>query len=103
MLARARSRRLSRLDPPRDTPTIGKGAWPRLSIQCKAGKIFLNARSPVAPKRTKASESGSAIAHPYKARLAEEEAGAQGARRRDPRGYHCRRSAAELLCSAQKQ
>src|SRR3954468_4395361 len=75
MLARARSRRLSRLDPPRDTPTIGKGAWPRLSIQCKAGKIFLNARSPVAPNRTKASESGSGIAHPYKTRLAKEKAG----------------------------
>src|SRR5882672_7467178 len=63
MLARARSRKLSRLEPPRDTPTIGNGACPRLSIQCSAGKIFLNARSPVAPNSTNASESGSAIAH----------------------------------------
>src|SRR5215471_660793 len=29
---------------------------PRLTIACSAGKIFLYARSPVAPKKTRASE-----------------------------------------------
>ena len=78
MLARARSRKFYKLEPPRETPTIGNGACPRFSIQCSAGKIFLNARSPVAPNRTNASESGSAIAHPYKTRLAEDKAGQEG-------------------------
>src|SRR5262252_5875067 len=35
--------------------------WPRLIIACKAGKIFLYARSPVAPKNTRASEFVSLI------------------------------------------
>src|SRR5262249_7846949 len=35
--------------------------WPRLTIACKDGKIFLWARSPVAPKKTSASEWGTFI------------------------------------------
>src|SRR4030095_1373098 len=35
--------------------------WPRLIIACKDGKIFLCARSPVAPKKTSASEWGTFI------------------------------------------
>src|SRR5262249_49005464 len=35
---------------------------PRLTIACSAGKIFLYARSPVAPKKTRASEWESCIA-----------------------------------------
>src|SRR5262245_64733431 len=35
--------------------------WPRLIIACKDGKIFLWARSPVAPKKTSASEWGTFI------------------------------------------
>src|SRR5262245_5530784 len=34
----------------------GTSRWPRLIIACRAGKIFLCARSPVAPKNTSASE-----------------------------------------------
>src|SRR5215469_5951849 len=34
----------------------GTSRWPRLIIAWSAGKIFLNARSPVAPKKTRASE-----------------------------------------------
>src|SRR5215831_9660925 len=34
----------------------GIARWPRLTIACSAGKIFLYARSPVAPKKTSASE-----------------------------------------------
>src|SRR4030095_11521113 len=36
--------------------------WPRLIIACSDGKIFLCARSPVAPKKTSASEWGTFIA-----------------------------------------
>src|ERR1700681_960814 len=35
--------------------------WPRLTMACRAGKIFLRARSPVAPKKTNASEWGIVI------------------------------------------
>src|SRR5262245_61179347 len=35
--------------------------WPRLIIACNDGKIFLWARSPVAPKKTSASEWGTFI------------------------------------------
>src|SRR3954471_21638063 len=40
------------------TPTIGKFNTPRLAMRCKAGKIFLYARSPVAPKKDSASDRG---------------------------------------------
>ena len=36
----------------------GTSRWPRRIIACSAGKIFLNARSPVAPKNTSASDRG---------------------------------------------
>src|SRR4029453_3353219 len=36
----------------------GTSRWPRLIIACNDGKIFLWARSPVAPKKTNASEWG---------------------------------------------
>src|SRR5262245_5504361 len=35
--------------------------WPRLIMACNDGKIFLWARSPVAPKKTNASEWGAFI------------------------------------------
>src|SRR5713101_2656646 len=44
------------------TPMTGMSRWPRFAIACSAGKIFLNARSPVAPKKTRASEWPSLIA-----------------------------------------
>src|ERR1022692_2902532 len=34
----------------------GTTRWPRLTMACNDGKIFLKARSPVAPKKTKASD-----------------------------------------------
>src|SRR4029453_4013467 len=34
----------------------GMSRWPRLASACRAGKIFLWARSPVAPKNTSASD-----------------------------------------------
>ena len=40
----------------RATPITGTLRVPRLTIACRAGKIFLKARSPVAPKKTKVSE-----------------------------------------------
>src|SRR4029453_17150528 len=43
------------------TPMTGTLRWPRLIIACKDGKIFLCARSPVAPKKTSASEWGTFI------------------------------------------
>src|SRR5262249_55738723 len=55
-LSRALCWSCSRLEPPRETPMIGKPGFPRLIIQWRAGKIFLYARSPVAPNRTRASE-----------------------------------------------
>ncbi len=38
------------------TPMTGVSRWPRLIIAWSDGKIFLYARSPVAPKNTRASE-----------------------------------------------
>ena len=51
-------RSLSSVQPARATPMIGMSRWPRRIIACSAGKIFLYARSPVAPKNTSASELG---------------------------------------------
>ncbi len=34
----------------------GTSRWPRLIIACSAGKIFLYAKSPMAPKKIRASE-----------------------------------------------
>jgi hypothetical protein len=41
--------------------TVAGSRWPRFTIACSAGKIFLYARSPVAPKNTRASEGPSVI------------------------------------------
>src|SRR5262252_6617074 len=60
-LSLARARSWSRLHPCLATPITGMSRWPRLIIACKAGKIFLYARSPVAPKNTRASEFVSLI------------------------------------------
>src|SRR5215831_8294282 len=55
-LSLARARNWSRFHPALATPITGMSRWPRWIIACKAGKIFLYARSPVAPKNTRASE-----------------------------------------------
>ena len=55
-LARALNR--SRLQSSRATPTTGTLSVPRFTMACSAGKIFLYARSPVAPKNTNVSEWG---------------------------------------------
>src|SRR5271156_2766703 len=63
------------------TPITGTFRFPRFTMACSAGKIFLCARSPVAPKKTSASDGTfgpamvlftsrfaavvSAISHPY--------------------------------------
>src|SRR5262249_20649299 len=60
-LSRARALSWSRVQPARATPITGTLRWPRRTIPCSAGKIFLYARSPVAPKKTRASEWGSLI------------------------------------------
>src|SRR5215469_5847797 len=60
-LSLARARNWSRLHAPLATPITGISRWPRLIMACKAGKIFLYARSPVAPKNTRASECISLI------------------------------------------
>jgi hypothetical protein len=44
------------LDPDFASPTIGMPRGPRVTSACSAGKITLSARSPVAPKNTKASQ-----------------------------------------------
>src|SRR5580698_11090026 len=56
MPSRARSRSCSRFHPAFATPITGTFKLPRLIIACSDGKIFLCARSPVAPKKTKASD-----------------------------------------------
>ena len=63
-LSRARARSWSRVQPALATPMTGTLRSPRAAIDCSAGKIFLNARSPVAPKKTSASECVSPIAIP---------------------------------------
>src|SRR5262249_24912206 len=55
-LSRARALSWSRFQPALATPITGTFRWPRRAIPCSAGKIFLYARSPVAPKKTRASE-----------------------------------------------
>src|SRR5262249_14622527 len=55
-LSRARALSWSRFQPALATPTTGTFRWPRRTIPCSAGKIFLYARSPVAPKKTRAAE-----------------------------------------------
>src|SRR5262249_21286563 len=55
-LSRARALSLSRFQPALATPITGTFSRPRRTIPCSAGKIFLYARSPVAPKKTRASE-----------------------------------------------
>ena len=61
-LSCARARNWSSVQPALATPMTGTSSWPRLAMACSAGKIFLYARSPVAPKNTSASERVSAIA-----------------------------------------
>jgi hypothetical protein len=56
MPSRARSRNCSIVHPDLATPIMGTFRTPSLIILCRAGKIFLWARSPVAPKKTNASE-----------------------------------------------
>src|SRR5215475_2412668 len=60
-LSLARARNWSRLHACPATPITGMFRLPRFAIACKAGKIFLYARSPVAPKNTRASECISLI------------------------------------------
>src|SRR5688572_1412462 len=64
MLARARSWSWARVQPAFATPTIGTVSRPRRTRPWSAGKIFLYARSPVAPKKTRASEGVVSIGHP---------------------------------------
>ena len=55
-LSRARARSWSSVQPALATPITGMSRLPRLASACRAGNIFLWARSPVAPKKTSASE-----------------------------------------------
>src|SRR5277367_5170370 len=57
-LSRARATSCSRVKPDLATPTTGQGNVPRLTMFWSAGNIFLKAKSPVAPKKTSASERG---------------------------------------------
>src|SRR4029077_4623063 len=59
--SRARARICSTFQPALATPMTGTLRWPRLIMACNDGKIFLWARSPVAPKKTSASEWGTFI------------------------------------------
>src|SRR4029450_11936518 len=59
--SRARARSCSTFQPALATPMTGTLRWPRLIMACNDGKIFLCARSPVAPKKTSASEWGTFI------------------------------------------
>ena len=63
-LSCARMRNWSRFQPALATPMTGTSRSPRLAIAWSEGKIFLYARSPVAPKNTSASECVSLIAVP---------------------------------------
>ena len=56
-----RALRWSRSQPALATPMTGTSRWPCLTIAWSAGKIFLWARSPVAPKNTNASDWGAPI------------------------------------------
>jgi hypothetical protein len=53
--------RRSRSQPALATPMTGTSRWPCLTIAWSAGKTFLWARSPVAPKNTNASDWGAPI------------------------------------------
>src|SRR4029450_7426295 len=55
-LSCARARSWSRVHPAFATPISGMSSVRRRTIACSAGKIFLYARSPVAPKKTSASD-----------------------------------------------
>ena len=57
-LSRARDLSWSSVQPALATPITGMSRLPRLASACRAGNIFLWARSPVAPKNTSASEEG---------------------------------------------
>jgi hypothetical protein len=50
------ARNCSRFQPAFGTPITGTSRRPRFAIARSAGKIFLYARAPVAPKNTRASE-----------------------------------------------
>ena len=63
-LSCARARNWSSVQPALATPMTGTLRWPRLAIACSEGKIFLYARSPVAPKNTSASECVSPMSLP---------------------------------------
>ena len=56
-LSRARARSSSSVQRDRATPMTGTSRCPRRAIAWSAGKIFLKARSPVAPKTTSASDA----------------------------------------------
>src|SRR5690242_17885626 len=65
MLSRARSRNCSSPQPALATPMMGTDNRSRATRACSAGNICLYARSPVAPKKTIASDTGTAaMAHP---------------------------------------
>src|SRR5664280_67639 len=66
-LCRARSRRLSR-SPDRATPMIGTSKPSSRISPRRAGKICLKARSPVAPKKTNASDRSATTQRPPHAR-----------------------------------
>src|SRR5262245_45221771 len=55
-LSCARAFSCSSVQPAFATPITGMSSVPRRTIACSAGKIFLYARSPVAPKNTSASD-----------------------------------------------
>ena len=63
-LSRARALNWSRFQPALATPMTGTSSWPRLHHRLQGGKIFLYARSPVAPKNTRASEQWRLIGLP---------------------------------------
>src|SRR5256714_14840744 len=60
-LSRARAFSWSKFQPAFATPMTGTSSRPCCTIACNDGKIFLYARSPVAPKKTSASERGASI------------------------------------------
>src|SRR5687768_18065892 len=61
MLDFARSTSWSRFQLDFATPTIGLSRRPFFTSDWRAGKIFLYARSPVAPKKTSASDGGALL------------------------------------------
>src|SRR5437879_7240805 len=71
MLSRARWRSCSTPHCELATPITGMSRRSRFVIEYSAGKIFLYARSPVAPKKTNASDRSSMSARPLLAVAAE--------------------------------